>query len=356
MSQVAESPENGAPDGEPGSARDATGRGRSGLGRLLGGLFVSVIALVLSLWCIGAIWYCGIDGPVLRGVAVAAFALGFPIAWFLARRRRVVAVLYLAISGGIILAWQAVRPSNNRDWSPDMAVLPHVDFEANLAHVRNVRFCKYLTPDEYTVEHYDKTFDLDKLESAHFMVEPFWGFEGSAHTLLSFGFEGGDYVSVSVELRREQGEHFSPLAGLFRQYELMYVIGDDRDLIKLRTNYRLDKVYLYPIDAPPEKLRELFTDMLQRANQLWTRPEFYNTLTSTCTTNIVRHINRIAPRTVPFSYKVLLPGYSDQLAYDLGLISADLPLEETKRRFRIDKLARSIGDDPHFSARIRGGD
>jgi hypothetical protein len=356
MTQVAESPESGAPDVRPGSARDATGRGGAGLRRLPGRLVVAVVVVVLSLWCIGAIWYCGIDGPILRGVAAAAFALGFSVAWFLSRRRRVVAVLFLGLCGGIILAWQAVRPSNDRDWSPDMVVLPHVDFEGSLAHVHNVRFCKYVTPDEYTVEHYDKTFDLDKLESAHFMVEPFWGFEGSAHTLLSFGFEGGDYVSVSVELRREKGEHFSPLAGLFRQYELMYVIGDDRDLIRLRTNYRQDKVYLYPIDAPPEKLRELFTDMLQRANQLRMRPEFYNTLTSTCTTNIVKHINRISPRTVPYSYKVLLPGYSDQLAYDLGLISADLSLEETKRRYRIDELARTLGDDPHFSARIRGLD
>jgi hypothetical protein len=356
MMQVAGASEPETAGVRPESPRGAAGRARAGLPRLVGRLTVSVLFGVLWLWCIGAIWYCGVGGDALRGVVAAAFVLGFPIAWYRARRRGMVALLFVGIAGGIILAWQAVRPSNDRDWSPDMALLPHVEFEGDLAHVYNIRYCTYVTPDEYTVDHYDKTFDLTRLESAHFMVEPFWGFEGSAHTLLSFGFEGGDFVAVSVELRREKGEHFTPLAGLFRQYELMYVIGDERDLIKLRTNHRQDKVYLYPVDAPREKLRELFADMLRRANELRERPEFYNTLTSTCTTNIVTHINRISPRRVPFSYKVLLPGYSDQLAYDLGLISNDLPLQETKRRHRIDELARAIGDDPEFSARIRDVD
>ncbi|MHC4128069.1 MAG: Lnb N-terminal periplasmic domain-containing protein [Planctomycetota bacterium] len=341
MTQVEETPDNDSPRAGP------------GLLRLPARLVLVVVAIVLALWCVGAIWFCGVDGAVGRGLAAAAFVVGFPIAWFRARRRRVVAVVFFALAGGIILAWQAVRPSNTRDWSPDMVVLPYVEFEGDLVHAHNIRYCKYVTPDDYTVDHYDKTFDLRKLETAHFMVEPFSGFEGSAHTLLTFGFEGDQFVAISVELRREKGEHFSPLAGLFKQYELMYVIGDERDLIKLRTNYRRDKVYLYPVEASREKLRELFIDMLRGADELRECPEFYNTLTSTCTTNIVAHINRIAPRTVPFSYKVLLPGYSDQLAYDLGLISTDLPLEETKRRYRIDEVAQAAGDDPQFSLLIR---
>jgi hypothetical protein len=337
------------------SGDERHGRGRLRLGLALGRAVVAATIILLALWCVGAIWYCGVGGPVLRGLAAAVFVLSFPVAWFLTRRRRLVTILFLCLIGGVILSWQVVRPSNTRDWSPDMAVLPYADFDGDLVHVHNIRNCSYVTPDDFTVAHYDKTFDLRELDSAHFMVEPFSGFEGSAHTLLTFGFRDREFLAISVELRREKGEHFSPLAGLFRRYELMYVIGDDRDLIKLRTNYRRDKVYLYPVEASPEALRALFTDMLQRANALRERPEFYNTLLSTCTTNIVRHINRIAPRSVPFSYKVLLPGYSDQLAYDLGLIPTDASLDETKERYRIDGVAQAAGDDPQFSLRIRRG-
>jgi len=140
---------------------------------------------------------------------------------------------------------------------------------------------------------------------------------------------------------------------MLKQYELMYVVGDERDLIKLRTNYRKDDVYLYPVRATAEQRRTLFVSMLRRANALRERPEFYNTLTNTCTTNIVRHVNEISPRRVPLSFKVLLPGYSDQLAYDLGLIDTDLPFEQARQRYRVNARALQFADSARFSTLIR---
>ncbi|HET9228559.1 MAG TPA: DUF4105 domain-containing protein, partial [Thermoanaerobaculia bacterium] len=138
-----------------------------------------------------------------------------------------------------------------------------------------------------------------------------------------------------------------------RQYELTYVVGDERDLIQLRTNHRRDPVYLYPVRASRERIREMFVTMLQRANHLREHPEHYNTLTNSCTTNIVRHINELVPGRVPWSYKVLLPGYSDELAYDLGLIDTDLPFPEAKRRYRIDDDALRAEGSEDFSKQIR---
>jgi hypothetical protein len=178
---------------------------------------------------------------------------------------------------------------------------------------------------------------------------------GPAHTFMSFGFAGGEYVAVSVEIRKERGESFSPLKGLLRQYELMYVVADERDAVRLRSNFRRDSVFLYRIHTTPEKARQLFVGMLKRANALAERPEFYNTLTSTCTTNIVRHVNAIAPRRVPRSYKVLLPAFADELAYDLGLLDPARPFEETRRRALINPRALAHGDDPRFSLAIRKG-
>jgi hypothetical protein len=251
------------------------------------------------------------------------------------------------------LVYALIQPSNARDWNPDQRVLPVADFRGHHVDIRNIRNIEYRSTDDYTVRHYDRTFDLDALQSIWFVVEPFHGMEGPAHTLMSFGFAGGEYVAISVEIRKEKGEKFSPLLGILKRYELMYVVADERDVIKLRSNFRKDDVFLYPIRTTPERRREMFVEMLQRANQLADRPEFYNTLTNTCTTNIVRHVNTISAGRVPWSYKVLLPAYSDELAYDLGLIETTLPLDAARQRFRINDRALRFADDPAFSRRIR---
>lgn len=266
------------------------------------------------------------------------------------RKRYAAAALLLPLVGG----WAAVRPSNDRDWTADNAVLPAAEFAGDSVRVRNVRNNVYVTPARFTVRHEDRAYDLRELESAWFVVEPFsrdW--RGPAHTLVSFGFRDGRYLAVSVEIRKEKGESYSPLKGLLKRFEVTYVVADERDVIGLRANYRKDPVYLYPIRAERAQIRAMLTDMLARANELRARPEFYNTLTNTCTTNLVRHVNRITPERVPFSYKVLLPGYSDRLAYDLGLIDTELPFEEARERFHINARAAKYADAPDFSQRIR---
>ena len=251
------------------------------------------------------------------------------------------------------------RPSNDRDWTPDQERLPRVEIEGRRVRVHNLRHARYRSTHDYDVAWEERTYDLDRLRSAWFMVEPFSDFKGPAHTLMSFGFDGleeetDEYLAISVELRKEKGEEFSPLKGLFRQYELMYVLGDERDLLQLRTSHRRDEVYLYPVRAPRERIEQMLVSMLRRANHLAEEPEFYNTLTSSCTTNIVSHVNELVPGRVPWwSYRIMLPSYSDELAYDLGLIDTDLPFEEAKRRFRIDQKAQRIGDREDFSAAIR---
>lgn len=259
-----------------------------------------------------------------------------------------------AAIAALSVACVMTRPSNDRDWSADQAILPFVDIEGNLVTIRNIRNFAYASETEYTARYYDRTFDLRQLDSAWFIVERFGELEGAAHTFVSFGFGPGGYVSFSPEIRKERGESFSPLRGLMRQYELMYVVGDERDLIKLRTNFRKDEVYAYPVRTDPEKLRTMFLGMVERTNKLAAEPEFYNTLTNSCTINLVRHVNAISPRRVPFSYRVLLPGYSDSLAWELGLIDTDVPLAELRKRYRVNDRAARFAEDPEFSLRIRG--
>ena len=251
------------------------------------------------------------------------------------------------------LAGCASVPSNYRDWSPDQAVLSSGDFSGELAHVHNIRNCSYRSTEDYVVNYYDKTFDLSELATVDFIVVPFSSLPGLAHTMLSFGFEDGEYLVVSVEIRREKGERFSVLGGILNKYELIYVVGNEQDLVKLRTNYRMDDVYVYRANATREQVRDLFVDVMQRVNKLAVQPEFYHTLANNCLTNPVQHINRLKPDRVPNDIRILLPGYSDRLAYDLGLIDTDLPFEQLKRQANVSHLARIYGDSPDFSDKIR---
>jgi hypothetical protein len=255
---------------------------------------------------------------------------------------------------GIALSKIIFKPSNDRDWSLDQKVLPYAEFHSNNVLIHNIRNFDYLTTTEYNPAYYDKSFDLDKIKKVYYVVEPFSGIPGSAHTFLSFEFEGNQFVAISVEIRKEKGESYHPMKGLFNQYEIMYVIADERDVIKLRTNYRKDKVFLYPARTTKERARQLFLEMLKRANYLKDNPEFYNTLTNTCTTNIVNHINSIVPGRVPFfSLSILFPKNSDRLAYKLGLIDTELPFEEARKRYLINERAEKYADDPDFSVKIR---
>ncbi len=253
-----------------------------------------------------------------------------------------------------------VRPSLDRDWNKDQEVLARAEINGDIVSIKNIRNIDYRSTKDYDVRYYDKSFDLNKLESVWYMVEPFAGHgAGAAHTLVSFGFAGGDYVSISVEIRKEKGESFSALKGLLRQYELVYVIADERDVIKLRSNYRKDEVFLYPIKTTKENMQKLFLSMINRANKLATEPEFYNTLTSTCTTNIVSHVNDIVPGRVPWSLKVLMPAYSDELAYRIGLFETKaedgrtMALEELRERYKINERAEKYADSEYFSVMIR---
>lgn len=257
----------------------------------------------------------------------------------------------LALGYGLLVL--LVQPSNEREWSADQARLARAEIAGERLTLRNVRNAVYRSTHDYDVRWEDRVLDLAQLESVWFVVEPFADWRGPAHTFLSFGFGDGAYIAISVEIRKERGERYSPLLGLLRQYELVYVIGDERDLIGLRANHRRDDVFLYRMRATPAAMRALLHSMLERVNALAAQPEFYDTLRNNCTSNIVDHIEVIAPGRIPFSPKTLLPAWSDDLAYDLGLIDTTLPREHYRTAHRINDLARAHADREDFSAGIR---
>ena len=253
------------------------------------------------------------------------------------------------------LVFALIRPSHDRDWAPDHGRMPWAEFAGDLVRVNDVRDFRYDADGIVEQRWYDRIYDLNALDSMWYVLSVFdgEGWRGPAHGMFSFGFADGDFVVISVEARKEVGETYSWWQGLFKKYELIYVVGDERDLVLTRAVHRPDVVHMFPVAATPEKVRELFVDMLARANDLRKRPEFYNTLTDNCTSRLRDHVNAIAPGRVPASWKITLPGYSDELMESLGLLDSDLPLEQARRRYRINERARRHEHAPDFSRAIR---
>jgi hypothetical protein len=249
---------------------------------------------------------------------------------------------------------ETTGPSNDRDWVAEHEQLAYARLSGDQLQVENVRHAEFFSYRDCLVDYDNRTYDLSKLRTVDFVMIPFNESPALAHTMLSFGFDDGEYLGVSVEVRLEKGESYSPTLGLFGQFELIYVVADERDLIRVRTEYRDVDVLVYRTTATPGQARRLLVDVMRRVNQLHDAPEYYDTLSNNCTTNIVRHINTLAPGSIPSDYRILLPGFADQLAYDLGLIDNRRPFAEVRKRARINDLALRYKNDPQFSQRIRG--
>jgi hypothetical protein len=234
-----------------------------------------------------------------------------------------------------------------------VAVAPWVSQDGDLITIHGVRNFEYRTETDFTPRWEDRTYNLRDLDSAD-LIAVYWAGKAIAHIMVSFGFAGRDYVAVSIETRKARGQNYSTLAGIFKQYELVYIVGDERDLLGVRTSYRnpQEDVYVYRLQGPRENLRRFFLDYLKTMNEMRDHPQFYNTLTTNCTTSILLHtrVNQGAP---PWSWKILLSGYVPQYVYELGRLDTSVPFAELERRARVNDRAHGAERDPAFSQRIR---
>lgn len=254
----------------------------------------------------------------------------------------------------LILLYQIPQASHDRDWTNDQQKLSTITIDENDISIFNVRNNTYRSTTDYDVNYYDLNFNISDIQSVDYIVEPFGSF-GAAHALLSFKLDTGKYFSVSVEIRKEKGESFDPIKGLFKQYELVYVIADERDVVDLRARHRKDDVYLYPTTATPGQAQNLFLDIVKRVQKIESHPEFYNTLTNACTTNIVQHVNNVSEnKNISFDPRIILPENSDELALELGFLDTDLSIVDARLKFKInDKIMECDPSAETYSYCIR---
>ena len=322
--------------------------------RWLGALAV----LGITGWGALALTVVGPGGDQGRLVLAAVYGLAglaAVVALVLHRGQRFALPVFAVALAAIAVWWGGLRPSNERDWQPEVARLAYATVDGDMVTVHNIRNFDYRTETDFTPAYYDRTYDLKKLDSAD-LVAVYWMGPAIAHLLLSFGF-GDDHLAISIEARKEKGEGYSSAKGFFRQYELYYVVADERDVLRVRTNYRKDPpedVYVYPLRVPRENIRHVFLEYVRKMNALRARPEFYNTLITNCTTAILMN-TRVNPESLPFSWKVLLSGYTPAYVYESGRIDRSLPFEELKRRSLVNAAAQAADQAPDFSRRIRAG-
>lgn len=321
------------------------------LARLLLILALAPFAAWGALSLVFGSWPQALERPL-----AALYALASAAALFLLPVRRALCVfvwLFLIPLACFFL----MRPSNDRTWQPDVAQLPYAEIAGDKVVLHNVRNCDYVSETNFTVHYETRTYDLSRLRSADILFSD-WGLKYIAHTMLSFGFEGGEYLCVSIETRKELGEVYSALKGFFRQYELIYIAADERDVLGLRTNHREgEDVYLYRVQAVSiGQIRDTFLDYLSRMNGLRDQAEWYNALTDNCMTSGFRILKKHAAQgRADLHWSLVLNGYAAGHAYTTGALDTSVPFDELKRRGRINDRARAAGAARDFSAKIREG-
>lgn len=313
------------------------------------GFLFRVLALT---WATLAIYYSNLPWAGLRialAIAFAAFAVW--AVWFSRQRRMSMAAALLFL--GVVVWWIAIPPSNNRNWRPEVAVMPRAVVDGDHVHLTGVRNFDYRTRNDFTVRYEERDVQLSHLIGLDFYISYFT--EGPVgHTFVSFTFDNAPPLCISIETRPEVGEGFAPIASLFKQFELIYVVGTERDLVGVRTNHRREPVYLYHLNTSADDARRLLLVYLGRINELADTPEFYHLLTNSCTVNIVRYANA-AGRRGRFDVRHLLNGLVDSYLYYAGWLDTSLPFAELRRRSLINKSAEAADGGPDFSERIRAG-
>jgi hypothetical protein len=306
--------------------------------------------VLLITWCALAIYYSNLPWSVLRlGAAVCFAAVAIWVVWISRLPRK--SLIFFALCLGVIVWWILIPPSHDRPWRPDVAVMPRVVVDGDRVRITGVRDFDYRSVNDFNVHYEDREVQLSHLTGLDFFVS-YWSEGLVGHTFLSFIFDNAPPLSISIETRPEVGEGFNPIASLFKQFELIYVVGNERDLVRVRTNYRKETVYLYRLNSSPEQVRRLLLVYLERINELADRPEFYHLLSNSCTINIIRYANA-AGRAGSFDIRHLLNGLIDSYLYHSGRVDTTLPFDELRRRSLINAVAQAADNAPDFSERIR---
>ncbi|MBB6412792.1 DUF4105 domain-containing protein [Mesorhizobium sangaii] len=318
-------------------------------------IILSLAVALLTAWAGFAMWYRLPVGELGRAAACALFilfGLGTIIALFSRFRIRAF-VFFLAAFAVVLVWWSTIKPLSDADWAPDVARQVTGTRDGNLLTLKDVRDFEWRSDTDFTEHWTTRTYDLSTVQTADLFMS-YWAGPKMGHVIMSFGFSSGDYLAWSIEVRRRVGGEFSPIADLFKSNPLVVVAADERDVVGVRSNVRGEDVQIYRLKASPDAARALLLEYVSDANALSTKPAFYNSITTNCTTTIVKMMRAVGDA-VPFDWRLIVNGYLPDYAYDRGALDTRLPLSTLRELAHIDDRARKSGLSPDFSRLIRVG-
>jgi hypothetical protein len=323
--------------------------------KILGRIVVGVVVAAMTLWVVGMLYFSPLLPEPARAIAAVGFAALVVLAFLFLPRRGRTLLGFLVVFAILVVVFLRIPASNDRDWQPEVAMTPYATINGDMITIHNVRNFDYRTETDFTPHWETRTYNLKKLEGVD-LIAVYWAGKAIAHIMVSFDFGGKDHLAVSIETRKEQGESYSTLAGFFRQYELYYVVADERDVVRVRTTYRQpqEDVYIYRTRAPLRNVRRVFLDYVRSMNELNVQATYYNTLTTNCTTTVLFH-TRMNPESPPLSWKVLLSGYVPDYLYEHERLDTSRPFAELEKLSLVNARAHAADKDPAFSQRIREG-
>jgi uncharacterized protein DUF4105 len=313
-------------------------------------VFAGLVGLLLVAWGTGALYF---DLPVplaFRVTAATTWVVGTIVLMiFGGARGRLTILLGFA---AILAWWLTLSPSQNEDWQPQVGTLAYASSEGDRLTVHDIRNFEYRSITDFTPRYDTRTFDLANLRALDLFIN-YWGSPYMAHPIFSFDFGPQGHLCFSIETRPRQGQSYSTLGGLYRQFELIYIAADERDVVRLRTNYKHEDIYLYRLALPLDEIRTRLKEYIDRLNELHSHAVWYNAVTANCTTSIrAQHARSEQP---PWDWRMLINGFADQMLYERHALAGDLPFAELKTQALINKRAQEAGDAPDFSERIRTG-
>ncbi len=316
-------------------------------------LLAFVILCLVTIWAAGAL-YIDLPAANLSLSAAILYLVVVVTVLFFFKFRWISLGVCFAFFAGVALWWWSIQPSNSRDWQPEVAETAWTERDGDKITIHNLRNFDY-EPGLVAKPRWEtKIVDLSELRAVDLYIN-FWGSTLICHPIVSFQFGPTDHVAISVETRMAKGQTYSTLRGFFKQFALTYIVADERDVIRVRTNYRHEQLYLYRTSVKPDRARRLFLKYLQSVNAIHVRPQFYNALTDNCTTNVRMHTAATTAKPAPWDWRMLLNGTVDQLVYENGGFASHLPFTELKQISLIDAKAQAADQAPDFSALIRAG-
>ena len=322
---------------------------------MIGLISIWFILALLTLWA-GAALYVDFRVAALRIPVTLIYVLGIIAILFKVKPRLWAAALCVAGFCIVLAWWLSLRPSSDGDWQADVDRTAWAEINGDRVTIHNVRNCDYRTETDYAIFWSDRTFYLSEIQATDLFLTN-WGLRWVSHPIVSFQFGNNEHIAFSIEARYKARQSYSAILGFFRQYQLIFVTADERDIIRLRSNYRKnEEVYMYRTALQPERARAVFLTYVAYLNKLRDHPEWYNALTRNCTTTLDRQIAATATSPTPWNYRLILNSTLDELLFDRGrLVTGGLPFSALKERARINAAAKAVNQSPHFSALIRAG-